>query len=105
MPESLVSAADTAEYDEPLRQVHLQGTLPVGVDGGTPVIHLAGVAYFGPVLNAVPSTEEALDLFDGCVLLAGCRDFFELKRTRTSPPVFASPVLDAGKTHQNGDQA
>jgi hypothetical protein len=105
LPESLVRAADTTEYDEPLRQAHLEGTLPVGVDGGTPVIHLAGVAYFGPVLNAVPTTEEALDLFDGCALLAGCRDFFELKRTRTSPPVFASSVPDAGKTHQKGEQA
>lgn len=105
LPESLVEAADTDEYDEPLRQVHLEGTLPVGVDGGTPVIHLAGVAYFGPVLNAVPTTQEALDLFDGCALLARCRDFFEMKRTRTSPPVFARSALDAGKTHQERDQA
>ena len=89
LPARLVQAADSEEYDEPLRRSHLEGTVPVGLDGGTPVIHIAGVAYFGPVLNAVPTTEEALDLFDACALMAGCRDFFELKRTRTSPPVFA----------------
>ncbi len=95
LPAHLVRAADTDEYDESLRRSHLEGTLPVGVDGGTPIIHFAGVAYFGPVLNAVPSTAEALDLFDGVAFLAGCRDFFELKRTRTSPPVFTGSVLDA----------
>ena len=76
----------------------------MGVDGGTPVIHLAGVAYFGPVLNAVPTTDEALDLFDGLALLAGCRDFFELKRTRTSPPVFAGSVLDICDTSSRGER-
>ena len=105
LPEDLVRAADTDEYDEPLRRSHLEGTLPVGVDGGTPVIHFAGVAYFGPVLNAVPTTEEALDLFDGFALLAGCRDFFELKRTRTSPPVFASSVVDSGEMSTEGERA
>lgn len=90
LPAELVEAADSEEYDAPLRRSHLEGTIPVGLDGGTPVIHIAGVAYFGPVLNAVPTTQEALDLFDACALMAGCRDFFELKRTRTSPPVFAN---------------
>lgn len=89
LPESLIDAENTDEYDKPLRESHLEGTLPVGVDGGTPVIHFAGAAYFGPVLNAIPTTDEALDLFDGLALLAGCRDFFELKRSRTSPPTFA----------------
>ncbi len=102
LPEWLVGAADTTEYDAPLRQSHLEGTLPVGVDGGTPVIHLAGVAYFGPVLNAVPTAEEALHLFDGFALLAGCRDFFELKRTRTSPPVFAGSALDVRESPRRG---
>jgi hypothetical protein len=103
LPAQLVHAADTDEYDEPLRQSHLEGTVPVGTDGGTPVVHLAGVAYFGPVLNAVPSTEESLELFDAFALLAGCRDFFELKRTRT-PPVFARSSLDICKMPEKGEE-
>ena len=102
LPTSLVQAADTEEYDEPLRRSHLEGTAPVGVDGGTPVIHVGGVAYFGPVLNAIPTTEEALSLFDAVVLLARCRDFFELKRTRTSPPVFAHSGRNAPDAADGG---
>lgn len=105
LPESLVRAENTDEYDAPLWESHLQGTVPVGVDGGTPVIHFAGVAYFGPVLNAIPTTDEALDLFDGLTLLAGCRDFFEIKRSRTAPPTFAESGPDPLQQFVRGDRA
>jgi hypothetical protein len=35
LPESLIHAVDTDEYDEPLRRSHLEGTLPVPADDGT----------------------------------------------------------------------
>ena len=86
LPPDLADAAGSDAYDDALRRRTDEAILPVGLDVGTPVIHVDGVAFFGPILNAVPLGDAALRLFDGVRLLAQSRDFFELKRTRTAPP-------------------
>ena len=61
---------------------------PVGYEVGTPVIHVGDVAFFGPVMTPAPEGEEAGRLSTGCSRWRRTAGFFELKRTRTSGPIF-----------------
>lgn len=85
---SLIDAYDTDANDEALRASHHEGMDPVGFDVGTPVLHLNGMALFGPVISPAPKGEAAGDLFDGFEKVTAYPGFFELKRTRTVGPIF-----------------
>lgn len=88
LPVELVELGHTDADDDQLRASHHEGMDPVGDEVGTPVVHLNGLALFGPVISPAPKGEQAGDLFDGFAKLTAYPGFFEAKRTRTVGPIF-----------------
>jgi 2-hydroxychromene-2-carboxylate isomerase len=88
LPPDLVEAMQSESYDDALRASHDAGMAPVGLDVGTPVIHVDGAAFFGPVVTPAPRGELAGQLWDGVVLVTGVPGFYEMKRTRDTSPAF-----------------
>lgn len=88
LPASLIEAADTDKYDDALRKSHKSGIDLVGMDVGTPIISINGMAFFGPVVTPAPKGDAAGKLWDGVLLVAGTEGFFEIKRTRDKDPIF-----------------
>jgi hypothetical protein len=88
LPAELADAMDSTEYDEAVRASHTDGIDRVGSDVGTPVISVNGTSVFGPVMSPIPRGEAAARLWDGVLLIAQTDGFFELKRSRTSDPIF-----------------
>ncbi|WP_232547548.1 DsbA family protein [Propioniciclava soli] len=88
LPTELADLGETDAHDDALRASHHAGMDPVGDEVGTPVIHVNGMALFGPVISPAPKGEEAGQLFDGFVKVTAYPGFFELKRTRDVGPIF-----------------
>ena len=75
VPVSLADKGETDANDDALRRSHHAGMDPVGLNVGTPVLHVNGFAFFGPVITPRPTGEAAGRLFDAVVTLAGYDGF------------------------------
>jgi protein-disulfide isomerase-like protein with CxxC motif len=88
LPNSVLEAALSTEFDDVIRASHQRGMDLVGLDVGTPIISAEGSAFFGPVVTPIPRGEAAGRLWDGVLAVTGTDGFFELKRTRDRKPTF-----------------
>jgi len=88
LPAALLEAAESTRYDDALKKSHHAGMDQVGMEVGTPVISVNGMAFFGPVVTPAPKGDAAAKLWDGVLLVAGTDGFYEIKRTRDRSPVF-----------------
>ncbi len=87
------AAFDDPQWDDTIRTQMDEGLALAGDDIGTPIIAFndrKGVkqGYFGPVITAVPPTEDSLAMWDALVTMMNVEGFWELKRTRTERPHF-----------------
>lgn len=96
LPPELADAAESDERDEQVRALHQVGIEKVGYEVGTPIIAVGDFAVFGPVLTPSPKGEAAGRLWDAFLVFAGTDGFFELKRSRTRPPIFDEAAVDGG---------
>lgn len=87
LPATLAKAAGQKKHDAALKRSHKRGISLVGLDVGTPIVAVEGVAFFGPVVTPAPTGEAAGRLWDGCRLVAATPGFYELKRSRTVGPI------------------
>ncbi|MCX4386513.1 disulfide bond formation protein DsbA [Micromonospora peucetia] len=89
LPVELARVAYRDDVDERMRTSTARAQQLVGEGLGTPTIAVDDVAFFGPVLTSIPRGDEAVRVFEGARLLAGCRAFTELKRARVDELSFA----------------
>ncbi|MDM2350370.1 DSBA oxidoreductase [Mycobacteroides abscessus subsp. abscessus] len=88
LPAELADAATSTAYDDTVRTSHHAGIDKVGADVGTPILHVNGVAYFGPVLSRIPYGEAAGQLWDSVAGLSKNPHFFDIRRGRDEEPLF-----------------
>ena len=87
LPESVVEASTSTQFDAAVRASHDAGMALGGKDVGTPILAIPGpdgspIGLFGPVVSKTPRGQEAGRLWDGLVLLAQTPGFYELKKER-----------------------
>jgi hypothetical protein len=104
LPAVTGTALGDTSWDAQIQEETDEALALTGKDVGTPILQFrppTGVAFFGPVISRLPSDEQALELWDHVVGLAGFPGFAELKRSlreRPQLPSFGVPAGAAGIT-------
>ncbi len=89
LPVSLADALEDAGWDAEIQAEGDAALALTGKDVGTPILQFqppTGVAFFGPVISRLPTEQEAVELWDHVIGLAGFAGFAELKRSLREQP-------------------
>lgn len=90
LPSETAGAMDDESFDDALRAAHRRSQDALGETGGSPIIGIDGVHFFGPVLSDIPVGNEAEELYSALVPLAGTASFSQIKRPADGPPSFSN---------------
>jgi hypothetical protein len=93
LSDGLVDALEDTAFDNEIRAETDEALSLTGKDVGTPILQFRppdGIAFFGPVISRLPSSEEAGPLWDNVLGLASFPGFAELKRSLRERPQLAS---------------
>jgi hypothetical protein len=93
LPASLADALEDADADAVVQAETDEALRLAGRDVGTPILQFRppeGTAFFGPVISRLPDEEQAVQLWDHVVALAGFPGFAELKRSLRERPQLPS---------------
>ena len=102
----LADALDDNTFDDAIRAETEEALALTGRDVGTPILHFqppGGTAFFGPVISRLPSLDQAGELWDHVVALAGFDGFAEIKRSLRERPQLASFGVDAESVGKEED--
>jgi hypothetical protein len=98
LPVDLAEALDDTSLDDEILAETEAALALTGRDVGTPILHFqppGGTAFFGPVISRLPSPDDAGQLWDHVIALAGFPGFAEMKRSLRERPQLASFGVDA----------
>jgi 2-hydroxychromene-2-carboxylate isomerase len=93
LPASLADALEDTSLDAVVQAETDEALRLAGRDVGTPILQFRppeGTAFFGPVISRLPDEEQAVQLWDHVIALAGFPGFAELKRSLRERPQLPS---------------
>ena len=106
LPVELAGAVSDTSFDQEIDAETDRALSLTGRDVGTPILHFDppdGAALFGPVISRLPSTSDALELWEHVVGLARFGGFAELKRSLRETPQLRAFGLGDGEVGAEED--
>lgn len=86
MDPALADALDDPSWDAAVRTSHQHSQDLLGGEGGSPILAVGDVGYFGPVLTSIPAPDAGTALLDAVVTAASTPGFAVLQRPYQGPP-------------------